>query len=105
MKHSRHTFGADAVCAGVSLPALQRLMGHADVQTTMRYVHLSPADVWREYDRAVAAKTAPSSTICAAIEKRNRLGLITSRRCVLGEIRFSSYAKRRMVRLMVPSRE
>ena len=55
----RHTFGADAIRAGISLPALQQLMGHADIQTTMRYVNLSPADVWREYARAVAAKTAP----------------------------------------------
>ncbi len=55
----RHTFGADAIRAGVSLPALQQLMGHADIQTTMRYVNLSPADIWREYARAVAARTAP----------------------------------------------
>ena len=46
---------------------------------------------------------APSSAICVAIEKRNRLGLITSRRCVLGETRFSSCAKRRMAWLIVPS--
>jgi site-specific recombinase XerD len=25
----RHTFGSDMICAGVSLPALQRLVGHA----------------------------------------------------------------------------
>ena len=42
--------------AGVSLPALQKLMGHADIQTTMLYVYLTPADVWREYARAVQRK-------------------------------------------------
>lgn len=52
----RHTFGADMVRAGVSLPALQQLMGHADIQTTMLYVYLTPADVWREYARAVERK-------------------------------------------------
>jgi integrase/recombinase XerD len=55
----RHTFGADSVREGISLPALQQLMGHASIQTTMLYVNLAPADVWREYARAVAAKTAP----------------------------------------------
>lgn len=55
----RHTFGADAVRDGISLPALQQLMGHAHIQTTLLYVNLSPADVWREYAHAVAAKTAP----------------------------------------------
>lgn len=49
----RHTFGADMVRAGVSLPTLQLLMGHAQIQTTMLYVQLAPQDVWREYARAV----------------------------------------------------
>jgi hypothetical protein len=35
-------------------------MGHTDIQTTMLYVNLTPADVWREFARAVAAKTAPA---------------------------------------------
>jgi len=48
----RHTFGADMVRAGVSLPALQQLMGHSHIQTTMLYVQLSPQDVWREFARA-----------------------------------------------------
>src|ERR1035438_5748798 len=29
----RHTFGSDMIRAGVSLPALQRLMGHANIET------------------------------------------------------------------------
>jgi integrase/recombinase XerD len=49
----RHTFGADMVRAGISLPALQHLMGHSQIQTTMLYVQLAPQDVWREYARAV----------------------------------------------------
>ena len=49
----RHTFGTDMVCAGISLPALQRLMGHSQIHTTMLYVQLAPQDVWREYARAV----------------------------------------------------
>jgi integrase len=38
----RHTFGADMVRAGISLPALQHLMGHAQICTTMLYVQLAP---------------------------------------------------------------
>jgi len=56
----RHSFGRDMVQAGMSLPALQQLMGHAQISTTMLYVELAPRDVWREYARA--------------IEKRKKLG-------------------------------
>jgi site-specific recombinase XerD len=49
----RHTFGADMVRAGISLPVLQQLMGHSQIRTTMLYVQLAPQDVWREYARAV----------------------------------------------------
>lgn len=53
----RHTFGADMVRAGVSLPALQQLMGHSQIRTTMLYVQLAPQDVWREYARAIEKRT------------------------------------------------
>jgi integrase/recombinase XerD len=49
----RHTFGADMIRAGVSLPALMLLMGHSNIGTTMLYVQLAPQDVWREYTRAI----------------------------------------------------
>jgi len=57
----RHTFGADMVRAGMSLPSLQKLMGHAHVSTTMLYVELAPQDVWREYARALEQCKAPDS--------------------------------------------
>ena len=50
----RHTFGSDMIRAGVSLPALMRLMGHAHVHTTLLYIQLTPQDVFAEYTRAVA---------------------------------------------------
>jgi integrase/recombinase XerD len=53
----RHTFGADMVRAGISLPALQQLMGHSNIHTTMLYVQLAPQDVWCEYTRAVQNRT------------------------------------------------
>lgn len=53
----RHTFGADMVRGGISLPALQHLMGHAQIHTTMLYVQLAPQDIWREYHRAIEKRT------------------------------------------------
>jgi integrase/recombinase XerD len=38
----RHTFASDMVRAGISLPALMQLMGHADIQTTLLYVQTTP---------------------------------------------------------------
>jgi integrase len=49
----RHTFGADMARSGVRLPILQRLMGHADDSTTLRYIQLSMADIADEYQRVV----------------------------------------------------
>ncbi len=42
--------------AGVSLPALMQLMGHANIQTTLVYVHLTSQDVYQQYARAVASQ-------------------------------------------------
>lgn len=49
----RHTFGADMARAGVQLPALQKMMGHADTSTTMGYIALSISDIDEEYQRAL----------------------------------------------------
>jgi integrase/recombinase XerD len=58
----RHTFGADMVRAGMSLPALQHLMGHSQIGTTMLYVQLAPQDVWREYARAIEKRKGLDSS-------------------------------------------
>jgi integrase/recombinase XerD len=52
----RHTFASDMIRAGISLPALMRLMGHADIQTTLHYAQITPQDVYLEYVRAVAKR-------------------------------------------------
>ncbi len=38
----RHTFASHLVMRGAPLKAVQELMRHANIQTTMRYAHLSP---------------------------------------------------------------
>ena len=55
----RHTFASDMVRAGVSLPALMQLMGHADIETTLLYVQVTPQEVYLEYARAVAQHIRP----------------------------------------------
>ncbi len=44
----RHTFGSQAVMAGVDLPTIQQWMGHADVTTTMMYIHVDRRHMRRE---------------------------------------------------------
>ena len=47
------------VRGGISLPALMQLMGHADIQTTLRYVQITPQDVYLQYAHAVAQHLRP----------------------------------------------
>lgn len=39
----RHTFGTQCAAKGIDLRKIQAWMGHADIQTTMRYLHYVPA--------------------------------------------------------------
>lgn len=41
----RHTFASHLVGRGVNVKAVQDLLGHADIQTTMRYAHLAPSEL------------------------------------------------------------
>jgi integrase len=54
----RHTFAVDMVRAGLSLPTLMRLMGHANIEMTLRYVNLSADDVRQEFLAAVRKRTS-----------------------------------------------
>jgi len=54
----RHTFASDMVRA-VSLPALMQLMGHAQIQTTLVYMQITPLEVYQQYARAVAQFIRP----------------------------------------------
>jgi site-specific recombinase XerD len=48
------------VRAGMSLPALMRLMGHTGIETTLRYVQVSPPpDVYLQYARAAEQRIHP----------------------------------------------
>lgn len=47
----RHTFGTEMIKAGLSLAVLMKLMGHAYIQTTMKYVNVSAHDIQDEFNR------------------------------------------------------
>lgn len=47
----RHTFASNWVLAGRNIVALQRLLGHAKLDETMRYVHLHATDLRDEMEK------------------------------------------------------
>lgn len=63
----RHTYATTLLRAGVSLPALMRLLGHHNANMTLIYVEVTQQDLHREYSAALdspryLAPTPPVST-------------------------------------------
>jgi site-specific recombinase XerD len=48
----RHTFGTGLAEAGVDLPVIQELLGHAHVDSSVGYIHLAPVRVRAAFDQA-----------------------------------------------------
>jgi site-specific recombinase XerD len=48
----RHTFATEMIRRGVSLPALMQLLGHKNINMTMRYVKVTQSDLQREFHLA-----------------------------------------------------
>lgn len=46
----RHTFASQLAMKGAPLPAIQSLLGHASIQMTMRYSHITPATLREAID-------------------------------------------------------
>ena len=58
----RHTMASHAVMNGVPVPVVSRLLGHSDVQMTLRYAHLADRDIEAAAERigqAMARIMAP----------------------------------------------
>jgi integrase len=78
----RHSFGTEMVRAGVSLPAVMKLLGHLKADMTMRYVEVALLDVQREFSlaRSQPRHLLPASPIPASISSAqpNLAGLLDS---------------------------
>lgn len=48
----RHTYATTMLRAGVSLPALMKMLGHRSANMTLRYVEITQKDLQREFQRA-----------------------------------------------------
>ena len=46
----RHTFASHLAQKNISLKAIQELLGHSNIMTTMRYAHLSPSELQSAID-------------------------------------------------------
>lgn len=64
----RHNFASRAVMGGMNLPLVGRLLGHSQIQTTMRYAHFADGPV-------MEAAKAMGSTLTEAMNKESNSGL------------------------------
>src|SRR5215472_2264905 len=53
----RHTFASRLVMAGVPLRAVQVLMGHKRIETTLRYAHLGETELHKAVERLTVKAT------------------------------------------------
>jgi len=52
MRNRRHTYATEMLRAGVSFPALMKLLGHTSPDMTMLYVKVALTDLQREFQQA-----------------------------------------------------
>ena len=48
----RHTYATEMLRAGVTFPALMKLLGHTSADMTMQYLDVALQDLQREFERA-----------------------------------------------------
>jgi integrase/recombinase XerD len=59
----RHTFATDFYAGTRDLVKLQMLLGHADIRTTMVYVHLNPVEAMDDAAKIAMARLSACSTM------------------------------------------
>ena len=91
----RHTFGAHAAMAGVPMPTLKERMGHADIKTTMVYVHVDrqhQAEAVNRISLGTPRREANVVPLAAAREAGSGSETGTSRSRMLPNRRFTIHA-------------
>ena len=82
MRHRRHTYASEMIRSSVTLPALMKLLGHADPEMTMRYVHVAGTDLQREFHlaRSQPRHLAPQPKTPRLSPRTGLDGVVDSRR-------------------------
>lgn len=70
----RHTYASRALENGVSIKTLQELMGHADIQTTLSYVH--DTDELKIEAAEMMTRTRRGGNLSGTFSGRYPLGLV-----------------------------
>jgi integrase len=68
----RHTAASRRVMAGVDLVSVKEILGHRDIQTTLRYSHLSPGHLQEAVNRGSLTRTVTKTVTSAPAHKSNR---------------------------------
>ena len=68
----RHTAASRRIMAGVDLVSVKEILGHRDIQTTLRYAHLAPEHLRDAVNRGSLAGTVTKTvTMGEIVEERN----------------------------------
>ena len=76
----RHSFGTEMLRAGVTLPAVMKLLGHVNPEMTMRYLDVALLDLQREFHlaRSQPRHLVPAPRLLASVGQPNVIGLLDS---------------------------
>jgi len=72
----RHTAASRRVMAGVDLVSVKEILGHRDIQTTLRYAHLAPGHLREAVNRGSLTGTVTKTVTGQEGERRKEMQLV-----------------------------
>lgn len=72
----RHTYASNAVMSGLSIPLLGKILGHTQIQTTMRYAHIADEPVREAADKVSQQLGALLGASVARLSQGPRLQVV-----------------------------